>query len=317
MSGAGDGSSVGGSCCHVASSSFFVSNEFQELWNDTFTWQNGFQYTYLITRSGQYDRFNHDERFFECAESIVFYHERNWALEDISLELPLLIILLEVLQLTPPRSSPRRYISLQLPYSLYLTISLTKLCKHFLGGRFSHVRSKTCGQNGPLSHPDHDSVHVPVALKNFVTLDRGKTPIFWVTIVVTIRILESRSLAKFVPSLHGRRIEDGRWKQAQTSGLRKGGEGWMENGVEILLVDGSSSMDSGIVLGCFENEPSNWPKSYPSLPFFSPFCFFPASFPGEAKFIARLKLLRLHFTRHRLYLVFTPPIASNAPLSPV
>lgn len=27
------------------------------------------------------------------------------------------------------------------------------------------------------------------------------------TIVVTIRILESRSLAKFVPSLHGRRIE--------------------------------------------------------------------------------------------------------------
>ena len=52
-------------------------------------------------------------------------------------------------------------------------------------------------------------------------------------------------------------------------------------------------------------------------PFFSPFCFFPASFPGEAKFIARLKLLRLHFTRHRLHLVFTPPIASNAPLSPV
>lgn len=37
VSGAGDGSSVGGSCCHVASSSFFVSNEFQELRNDTFT----------------------------------------------------------------------------------------------------------------------------------------------------------------------------------------------------------------------------------------------------------------------------------------
>lgn len=49
-------------------------------------------------------------------------------------------------------------------------------------------------------------------------------------------------------------VVENKRKQA---GLRKGGEGWMENGVEILLVDGSSSMDSGIVLGCFENEPSN------------------------------------------------------------
>lgn len=49
-------------------------------------------------------------------------------------------------------------------------------------------------------------------------------------------------------------VVENKRKQA---GLRKDGEGWMENGVEILLVDGSSSMDLGIVLGCFENEPSN------------------------------------------------------------